>query len=479
MYSFLLCLAALIVGYFVYGKLIERIFDPDDRPTPAVLHEDGVDFIRMPRWKIFMIQFLNIAGTGPIFGAIMGAKFGTSAFLWIVLGCIFGGAVHDYLSAMISLRHNGESLPELVGRYLGLTTKQVMRVFTIVLLILVGAVFVDSPAELLDQLTGGSVGVYTWMAIIFIYYLLAAVLPIDKIIGKIYPVFAFALLFMACGLLIAYFLKCPTDLPELWDGLTNTHPKAATTPIYPILFVTIACGAISGFHATQSPMMCRCMSSERQGRSIFYGAMITEGIVALIWAAVATYFFHHTPGGINEPSAPKIVFAVTGDWLGSVGSVLAFLGVVAAPITTGDTALRSARLIVADMLHIDQSNLLKRLGVSAVIFITTFCVLCYSLADVEGFNILWRYFAWANQTLSVFTLWAVTVYLVRHNKCFWITLFPALFMTTMCTTYLCIAPECLHLSPVIAHSIGAAAALISIVRFVWWYNGAAQKNRAL
>ncbi|MDO4929912.1 MAG: carbon starvation CstA family protein [Bacteroidales bacterium] len=479
MYSFLLCLAALIVGYFVYGKLIERIFGPDDRPTPAVLHEDGVDFIRMPRWKIFMIQFLNIAGTGPIFGAIMGAKFGTSAFLWIVLGCIFGGAVHDYLSAMISLRHNGESLPELVGRYLGLTTKQVMRVFTIVLLILVGAVFVDSPAELLDQLTGGSMGVYTWMAIIFVYYLFASVMPIDKVIGKIYPIFAVALLFMAAGLLIAYFLKFPTDVPELWDGLSNTHPRAATTPIYPILFVTIACGAISGFHATQSPLMCRCMSSEWQGRSIFYGSMITEGIVALIWAAVATYFFHHNPDGINEPSAPKIVFAVTGDWLGSVGSVLAVLGVVAAPITTGDTALRSARLIVADILHIDQSSIFRRLGVSAAIFVVTFVVLCFSLSGSEGFNILWRYFAWANQTLSVFTLWAVTVYLVRHNKCFWITLFPALFMTTMCTTYLFIAPECLHLSPVIAHSIAAAVALISIVRFVCWYNGAAQKDRAL
>ena len=468
MYSFIICLAALIAGYFIYGKIIERIFGPDDRLTPAVVHEDGVDFIRMPRWKIFMIQFLNIAGTGPIFGAIMGAKFGTASFLWIVLGCIFAGAVHDYLSAMMSLRHNGESLPELVGRYLGMTTKQVMRVFTIVLLILVGAVFVDSPAELLDQLTGGSVGLYTWMVIIFLYYLLAAVLPINKVIGKIYPLFSFVLLFMAVGLLVMFFVKCPTDLPELWDGLANKHPKAATTPIFPILFVTIACGAISGFHATQSPMMCRCMSSERQGRSIFYGSMITEGIVALIWAATATFFFHHSPGGISENSASKIVFAVTEDWLGTVGSILAVLGVVAAPITTGDTALRSARLIVADMLHVDQSGLFKRLGVSVVIFIVTFAVLCYSLTDVEGFSVLWRYFAWANQALSVFTLWAITAYLVRHGKCYWVTFIPALFMTAVCSTYLCIAPECLNLSPVLSYSIGGAAVAISIIRFAWW-----------
>lgn len=468
MYTFLICLAVLIAGYFIYGRLMERLFGPDGRPTPVQRLEDGIDYIRLPRWKIFMIQFLNIAGTGPIFGAIMGAKFGTSCFLWIVFGCIFAGAVHDYLSAMMCLRHDGESLPELVGRYLGATTRQVMRGFTILLLLLVGAVFVDSPAELLDHLTDGRLGLYTWIAIIFLYYLMAAVLPIDKIIGKVYPLFALALLVMGAGLLVMFFFNCPAQMPELWDGLRNTHPQADTTPIFPILFITVACGAISGFHATQSPMMCRCLPDERQGRPIFYGAMITEGIVALIWAAAAVCFFHSAPENINEPSAPKIVFAVTQDWLGAAGSVLAILGVVAAPITTGDTALRSARLIVADIFHIGQGNLFKRLGVAATIFLVTFAFLWFSLADKDGFNTLWRYFAWANQTLAVFTLWAITVYLVREKKCYWVTFLPALFMTAVCTAYICMARECLALPASAGYIISATAVAVSIVRFAWW-----------
>ena len=284
MISFTLCLVALIAGYFLYGRLIERIFGPDDRPTPVQLHQDGVDYILLPKWKIFMIQFLNIAGLGPIFGAIMGAKFGESSFLWIVLGSIFAGATHDYLSAMLSLRHDGESLPELVGRYLGMTTKQVMRAFSFVLLVLVGAVFVAGPAGLLARLTPDVFDVQFWIIAIFCYYCLAAVLPIDKLIGRIYPLFAAALLFMSIGILVMFYVSNP-ELPELWDGLQNMHPQADSLPIFPILFISVACGAISGFHATQSPMMCRCMRSERDGRPIFYGAMIAEGVVALIWAA--------------------------------------------------------------------------------------------------------------------------------------------------------------------------------------------------
>lgn len=474
MISFTLCLAALIAGYFIYGKFIERLFGPDDRPTPVQRLHDGVDFIALPNWKIFMIQFLNIAGLGPIFGAILGAKFGESSFLWIVLGCIFAGATHDYLSAMLSLRHDGESLPEIVGRYLGKGTQMLMRVFSIVLLILVGAVFVAGPAGLLAKLTPDFMDVNFWIVVIFVYYFLAALLPIDKLIGKVYPLFAGSLLFMAVGILVMLFVKMPA-LPELWDGIGNTHPKAESLPTFPILFVSVACGAISGFHATQSPMMCRCMKSEHHARPIFFGSMIAEGIVALIWAAAATYYFHYHDGGIHVNDASVIVFDITQNWLGALGSILAILGVVAAPITTGDTALRSARLIIADIMHLDQGSLTKRLSVSITLFVVTALALFYSLSDAEGFNVIWRYFSWANQALSVFTLWAVTVYLVRAGKCYWVTLLPALFMTAVCSTYICIAEECLALAPLVSYAIGAVFVALSVVWFVRWKTREEQK----
>lgn len=470
MITFTLCLLLLVAGYFTYGKLVERLFAPDDRPTPVQMQKDGVDFIALPDWKIFMIQFLNIAGLGPIFGAVMGAKFGESSYLWIVLGCILAGAVHDFTAAMLSLRNGGESLPETVGRYLGVTTKQVMRWFSIVLLVLVGAVFVAGPAGLLAKLTPDWADMSFWVIVIFVYYMLASILPIDKVIGKIYPLFAFALLFMAAGLLVMLYVKMPGSdlLPEMWQGLGNTHPQSDVMPIFPFLFVSIACGAISGFHATQSPMMCRCLRSERQARPIFYGAMVTEGIVALIWAAVATYYFHDVPGGIDVPEASVVVFDITRDWLGVAGGVLAILGVVAAPITTGDTALRSARLIVADMLRIDQRRFSRRVSVSVVIFAVTMAMLFYNMSNPAGFNVIWRYFAWANQALSVFTLWAVTAYLVRAGKCWWATLLPALFMTAVCVTYLCAAPECLALPLPLSYSAGVLAVAVSVARFVWW-----------
>ena len=468
MITFTLCLLALVVGYFIYGRVVERVFGPDDRKTPALTRTDGVDYIPMPTWKIFMIQFLNIAGLGPIFGAIMGAKFGAASYLWIVLGSIFAGAVHDYLSGMLSMRHEGESLPELIGRYLGVTTKQVMRVFSVVLMVLVGAVFVAGPAGLLANLTPEALDTTFWIVVVFLYYILATMLPIDKIIGKIYPLFALALLFMAVGILVMLYVNHPA-LPELWDGLQNTHPDAQDLPIFPIMFVSIACGAISGFHATQSPLMARCMKSERHGRPVFYGAMITEGIVALIWAAAATYFFHEN--GMEETNAAVIVDAVTKDWLGTVGGVLAVLGVIAAPITSGDTAFRSARLIVADFLGMEQKSIRKRLYICVPMFLAAIGLLVYSLRDADGFDMIWRYFAWSNQTLSVFTLWAVTVYLVRAKggRYFYLTYVPAMFMTAVCTTYICVAPEGFGLAPGLSPYIAVGALLVAGVWFGVWY----------
>ncbi len=465
MITFTLCLLILIAGYFVYGRFIEHLFGPDGRKTPALTKNDGVDFIPLPTWKIFMIQFLNIAGLGPIFGAIMGAKFGIASFLWIVLGSIFAGAVHDYLGGMLSLRHEGESLPEIIGRYLGPATKLIMRGFTVILMILVGAVFVAGPAGLLAKLTPDYLDTLFWIVVVFAYYILATLLPVDKIIGKVYPVFAVALLFMAVGILVMLYVKSPA-LPELWDGLRNTHPDADKLPIFPIMFVSIACGAISGFHATQSPLMARCMTSEYHGYPVFYGAMITEGIVALIWAAAATCFFHQN--GMGENNASIIVDAITKNWLGMIGGILAILGVIAAPITSGDTAFRSARLIVADFLSLEQKTIRYRLYICIPMFLTAIGLLFYSLRDVNGFDHIWRYFAWANQTLSVFTLWAITVYLVRVRKLFYVTLIPAFFMTVVCITYICIAPEGFALSKNVSYTVGCMGLVVAVIWFTIW-----------
>ena len=446
----------MILGYVLYGSFVERVFGPDDRQTPAMVKADGVDFMVLPGWKVFMIQFLNIAGTGPIFGAIMGAMFGPVAYLWIVLGCIFAGATHDYLSGMLSLRHGGINQPEIIGNYLGKSTKQVMLFFAGFLLIMVGAVFVFSPAKILGDMwepavVSESLGRYTfWIVIIFVYYLIATLMPIDKIIGKIYPLFAFSLLFMAGALLVALLVKWP-GIPELWDGVPGEALTADS--VFPCLFITIACGAISGFHATQSPLMARCMKSERMGRPIFYGAMITEGIVALIWATVAMFFFYDQPqagyllteggsltgtDGTVSPvlDAPSIVNLISRDWLGAFGSILALLGVVAAPITSGDTALRSARLIIADFIHLEQRSIRKRLYICIPLFAAVMALLIWQMSDASGFKKIWSWFGWSNQTLSVFMLWALTVYLVRQRKAFVITLVPAIFMTVVCTTYL-------------------------------------------
>ena len=469
MITFLLSLVALVLGYLLYGRFVERVFGPDDRVTPAVAKADGVDFIVLPNWKIFMIQFLNIAGTGPIFGAIMGAKFGPAAYLWIVLGCIFAGAVHDYLSGMLSMRNGGAGQPELIGLYLGNTTKKVMLVFSVFLLGMVGAVFVYSPALILGKLCSDDLlWVYVWCGIIFVYYIIATMLPIDKIIGKVYPLFAISMLFMAVALMVVLFVKWP-QLPELYEGISG---DGFTTPIFPALFITIACGAISGFHATQTPLMARCLKDERKARPLFYGAMITEGLVALIWATVSMYFFY---GGAAQElglplslQAPEVVTAVSQGWLGTFGGILALLGVVAAPITSGDTALRSARLIIAEFIHLEQKSIMKRIWICIPLFGVTMLLLFYNIENPDGFNVIWSWFGWANQTLAVFTLWAITAYLVREQKPYWVTLLPALFMTVVCTSFFMVSKNSLGLDIMVGYGVGGAALIIAVAWFFTW-----------
>lgn len=465
MITFFISIALLVLGYVFYGKLAERIYGADDnRKTPAIAMADGIDYVPMPKWRTFLIQFLNIAGLGPIFGAVAGAMWGPVAFLWIVLGSVFAGAVHDYFSGMLSVKHKGLSIPEIVGIYLGVGTKQFMRGFTVVLMIIVGAVFIMGPAKILASLTPEALDMTFWVWVVFIYYVLATMLPIDKIIGKIYPVFGFALLFMAVGLTVALFVK-GYHIPELTiANLTNFHTEPEQFPIFPMMFITIACGAISGFHATQSPLMARCITSEKQGRGVFYGAMITEGIVALIWAAIGMAFY----GGVgplnevmtaNSGNAAFVVNEISNSLLGKLGGALALLGVVAAPITSGDTAFRSARLIVADFLNYKQGPIKNRLIICIPLFAIGFVL---TLVD---FAVIWRYFAWSNQTLAMIVLWAITVYLAQEKKFYWITLIPALFMTTVITSYLLFAPEGFGLSYLISLSVGLVAALGAAILF--------------
>ena len=471
-------MVALVLGYVIYGAFVDRVFGPDPkRKTPAITKADGVDFIAMPTWKVYMIQFLNIAGTGPIFGAIMGAKFGPASYLWIVLGCIFAGAVHDYMCGMLSVRHDGVGFPELVGRYLGQRTKTVMLVFSIILLLLVGTVFVYSPAIILGDIAGdGTRGsIMLWVGIIFLYYIIATLLPIDKLIGKVYPLFAVALLFMAVALMVCLFTKWPS-LPEFWDGLGGWSEQAGikNQPIFPCLFITIACGAISGFHATQSPLMARCIKSEKLGRPVFYGSMITEGLVALIWAAVSSWFFIDggaaTVGSDMSAAAPTVVTKVSEAWLGLLGGILAILGVVAAPITSGDTAFRSARLIIADFLHLEQKAIGKRLMVAIPLFVGSAFLLWYNIADTNGFNTIWRYFGWSNQTLAAFMLWTATIYLykTKGSGYYLITLLPSLFMTAVCVTFILIDKTGFRLPQTLAPWIGIGTFVAAAVLFYIW-----------
>ena len=463
MISFCISLVALVLGYVFYGAVVERVFGVEpDRPTPCFTKQDGVDYIPMPTWKVFLIQFLNIAGTGPIFGAIMGILFGPAAYLWIVLGCIFAGATHDYMSGMISLRKGGISIPEFVGDELGSGIRLLMRVFSMVLLVLVAAVFVATPANLLSNMTSGwgACGtVFFWSALVFFYYILATLLPVSALIGRIYPLFVLAMLIMAVGLAIGIFTH-DGWMPEFTDPLTGHHPKGL--PVFPMLCITIACGAISGFHGTQSPMMARCLKSERMGRRVFYGAMIAEGLVALIWAAASIKYAGGYQQLADMGNPAVVVSTLCSSWMGRIGAILAILGVVAAPITSGDTALRSARLMAADFLHFPQNKLWKRLALSLPIF-----VVCGMLLFID-FNVLWRYFAWSNQTLAFMTLWAVSVWLARKGRCFWITLLPAMFMTVVCTSYILVAPEGFQLPLCVGIVSGLVFMCLLTALFGYW-----------
>ena len=458
MITFIICLTLLVTAYFTYGRFLEKICGiKSDTQVPSKTSYDGVDYIPMPRWKTFLIQLLNIAGLGPIFGAVLGATYGPVAFLWITLGGIFMGAMHDFVAGVISLDSNGESLPEIIGKYLGMTTRQVMRLLSVVMMIMVGAVFMLGPAGILSSMTGWNANF--WLYVVLAYYLLATLLPIDKIIGNIYPIFGGALIFMALGILVVL-LTGKYPVPEL-TTLQNMKLNAEHFPIIPTMFITIACGAISGFHATQSPLMARCLKNKKEARSVFYGAMISESIIALIWAAIAMAFFYDYNGATNgvaglnaalaehNNDASWVVNTITNTTLGKIGALLALLGVVAAPISTGDTAFRSARLIIADIIKLDQKSIVKRLYICIPMFIIGFII------TLVNYEVLWRYFSWANQTLSVFTLWAITVYLYKKprtlkqselqksdnqkvkGRCnYLISLFPALFMTFICTLFL-------------------------------------------
>ncbi|MFA6939434.1 MAG: carbon starvation protein A [Clostridiaceae bacterium] len=460
MKSFILSIAALIIAYFTYGKIVEKIFGADDSiKTPALRMEDGVDYVPMSGWRIFLVQFLNIAGLGPIFGAISGALWGPAAFLWIVLGSIFAGGVHDYFSGMLSARHDGASIPEVVGKYLGPGFKNFMRGFSVVVLVLVGVVFITGPAALLAGLTPAALNKVFWIYVIFAYYVLATLLPIDKLIGKIYPIFGLALLVMALGV-SGGIIFGGYNIPEI--TLTNLHPK--NLPIWPLMFITIACGAISGFHSTQSPLMARCITSEKQGRKIFYGAMLAEGIVALIWAAAAMAFFGSTGELAKQMAAHGgqgwVVSTISNTLLGKVGGALAILGVVACPVTSGDTAFRSARLTIADFLNYKQGPIKNRFMISIPLFIIGF------ILTKINFDIIWRYFAWSNQTLAMIVLWASAMYLVVNKRFHWIATVPATFMTAVSITYILMAPEGFKLATAISYPAGIAAAVAALAIFL-------------
>ena len=477
MITFIVCILLLLAGYLVYGKFVERYFGTDpSRPTPAYSHEDGIDYKPMPTWKVFVIQFLNIAGLGPIFGAILGAAYGPAAYIWIVIGCIFMGAAHDFFSGMMSIRSGGTNMPDIIGDNLGKTMKTVMNIVVAFLLLAVGVSFVTGPADLIASLTG--VDKEIWLYIIFAYYLLATLLPIDKIIGNVYPLMGAALLFMAVGvgvMLVVGDLNGTHEMVELTPAmLKNWHSDPQNNIMIPMLFVVVSCGAISGFHSTQSPLMARCLKNEKYARPVFYGSMIAEGVVAMVWATAAMAYFGG-PEGLNDAATngvmvggvlTKVTPAIAVDmicrsWLGKVGAVIAVIGVVVCPITSGDTAFRSLRLTIADFLKSDQKPIAKRLMVSIPIFIIAF--ICCKV----DFSTIWKYVGIGNQILAAIVLWTASAYFIKKGKAHWLCSLPASFLTFVCVSYFIMAPHVnggLHLSPVAGYIVGAAVA-VSLLAF--------------
>ena len=473
MISFLLCLALLIIGYFVYGKIVDNTFGPDDRETPAVRINDGVDYVVMPQWKLFLVQLLNIAGLGPIFGALQGALWGPVVFLWITFGTIFAGGVHDYFSGMMSERNDGASIAEVTGRYLGPVMQNIMRVFSVVLLIMVGTVFAVGPAGLIVTLckNSGMSGLLTttlfWLIIILVYYFIATFISIDAIIGKIYPVFGICLIIMAVGVIFGIFTNPAYTIPEIWANFGNMHPSG--TPIWSFMFITVACGAISGFHSTQTAIISRTVKSEKEGRMTFYNMMVLEGFIAMVWAGAAMGIFNAGLQAANA-GATSTVIKVCKDILGPVGGVIALVGIVVLPITSGDTALRGLRLTVAETLHIDQSTKGKRLSLSAVIFALVAVILVFAKFNNEGFQILWRYFAWSNQTLSLFAFLAITVWMFENGKgkYAWMPMIPGGFYCFICSTYIANAKIGFNIPWTYAYIIGVVAAVLYVGVIIWY-----------
>ena len=462
MYSFIISIIVLLCGYLLYGRLTEKIFGPDDRETPAYAINDGVDCVPIKTWKALLIQLLNIAGTGPIFGALMGACFGPVVFLWIVFGSILGGAVHDYMSGMISERHEGQSIAQLSGIYMGRPVLYVMRVFAVVLLVLTGTVFVTSPAALLSKLTPDILSNGFWILVILIYYVLATLLPIDKVIGRLYPVFGVILIIMAVSVTGGILLIPDYTIPEM--TLKDLHP--ANLPVWPFMFITVACGAISGFHSTQSPMMAKCITTEKAGRKVFYGAMIIESVIALVWAAAGAAFYGSTQmlyDAISGLGQSGVVYEISHEILGGIGGVLAVIGVVVCPITSGDTAFRSARLILAEWTGLDQVKISNRLKLTIPMLGIA------ALLTQMDFNVLWRYFSWSNQTLAMIALWVATSYLVHKGRYMWgslLTALPAAFMTAVTVTYILMADEGFRLSAAAAYPAGIIAAIFLFAVYV-------------
>ena len=472
MISLLICFASLIAGYLVYGRLVEKVFSPDERQTPAYRLEDGVDYVPMKTWKAYLVQLLNIAGTGPIFGALMGACFGPVVFLWIIFGSVLGGAVHDYMVGMISERHDGLSIAELSGIYLGKGAKWGMRLFSVLLLLLTGTVFVTSPAALIARLTPDWMNVNFWVVVILVYYILATLLPIDKIIGRLYPVFGIVLITMAVGIFLGIIIGAHS-IPEI--SLANLHPEGL--PVWPYMFVTVACGAISGFHATQSPMVSKCIMTEKVGRKVFYGAMISESVIALVWAAGGMAFYGNTgllSQSLTSLGQSGVVYDISTGMLGMVGGILAIVGVIACPITSGDTAFRSARLILSEMTGLDQKYIKNRL------IITLPLLGAGALLTQLDFNVLWRYFSWSNQTLAMISLWVATAYILKNAKAksySFLTALPATFMTAVSATYILMAKEGLKLSKTVAYPIGVAAAVALFAIYLARYSRKTEEIR--